>query len=129
MCGVVQGRVWCHPGPFICAAPQWRRPLLHTGPILARAPGGAGRAGRCGRKGVSVVVKASVTPEMIRASDFNGDGTVGFADFLAFVPHFGKNPGDAGYDLKFDLDGDQGIGFSDFLIFAQSFGQPVDSAG
>ena len=78
---------------------------------------------------VSVVVKARVSPEMIRASDFNGDGKVEFADFLAFVSHFGKKPGDADYDLKFDLDGNQEVGFNDFLIFAQSFGQPVDSAG
>ena len=78
---------------------------------------------------VSVVVKASVSPEMIRASDFNGDGKVEFADFLGFVSHFGRKLGDAGYESKFDLNGDEAVGFSDFLIFAQSFGQVVDSAG
>ena len=75
------------------------------------------------------MVKANVSPEMIRASDFNGDGKVEFADFLAFVSHFGKKLGDADYESKFDLDGDEAVGFNDFLIFAQSFGQLVDSAG
>ncbi|MCZ6634693.1 MAG: hypothetical protein O7G87_14915, partial [bacterium] len=78
---------------------------------------------------VSVVVKVRVSPEMIRGSDFNGDGRVEFADFLDFVPHFGTNPSDAGYESKFDLDGDEAVGFNDFLIFAQSFGQLVDSTG
>ena len=78
---------------------------------------------------VSVVVKPNVSPEMIRASDFNGDGKVEFADFLAFVSHFGQKPGDAGYDSKFDLDGNQEVGFNDFLTFAQSFGGSVDTTG
>ena len=76
---------------------------------------------------VSVNVKTSVSPELIRASDFNGDGKVEFSDFLDFVSHFGKGAGDADYESKFDLDGDQLVGFNDFLLFVQSFGQSVDS--
>ncbi|MCZ6633450.1 MAG: hypothetical protein O7G87_08600 [bacterium] len=81
------------------------------------------------RKIAAPPVVSQVSPEIIRASDFNGDGKVAFADFLDFVQHFGKKPGDAGYESKFDLDGDQEIGFNDFLIFVQSFGQSVDNAG
>lgn len=77
---------------------------------------------------VSVIVKTSVSPELIRASDFNRDGKVEFADFLDFVPHFGKGSEDVDYESKFDLDGDQSVGFNDFLLFVQSFGQSVDSA-
>ena len=56
-------------------------------------------------------------------ADFNGDGTVGFPDFLLFVGAYGMSRGDAGYDERFDLDGNGAIGFSDLLIFAESFGQ------
>ena len=59
--------------------------------------------------------------------DLNGDGTVGFPDFLIFAQTFGKNSGDAGYVASADLNGDGAVGFPDFLIFAQAFGQPVGS--
>ena len=55
--------------------------------------------------------------------DFDGDGTVGFPDFLLFAGAWGLDRGDAGYDARFDLDGNGTIGFSDFLIFAESFGK------
>ena len=56
------------------------------------------------------------------AADFDGDGAVGFTDFLRFAGAFGLSRGDAGYDARYDLDGNGMIGFSDFLIFAGSFG-------
>ena len=59
--------------------------------------------------------------------DFDGDGTVGFSDFLQFVRRFGTQSGDAGFEARFDLDADRVIGFSDFLIFAQNFGKEVSS--
>ncbi len=55
--------------------------------------------------------------------DFDGDGTVGFSDFLQFAGNFGLSHGDEGYDARFDLDGNGAIGFSDFLIFAGAFGK------
>ena len=58
-------------------------------------------------------------------SDFDGDGTVGFNDFLEFVARFGLNQGDEGYEARFDLDGDGRIGFNDFLIFTEAFGENV----
>ncbi len=54
--------------------------------------------------------------------DFDGDGTVGFGDFLLFAAAFGQSQGDAGYDARYDLDEDGTIGFGDFLIFAGAFG-------
>lgn len=54
-------------------------------------------------------------------ADFNGDGQVGFPDFLLFVTAFGtENP-----DPRFDLDDDGKVGFSDFLVFAGVFGKTV----
>ena len=60
-------------------------------------------------------------------SDFNGDGTVGFGDFLQFAAQFGLSQDDEGYDVRFDLDGNGAIGFSDFLIFAGAFGNNTSS--
>lgn len=54
--------------------------------------------------------------------DFDGDGSVGFPDFLQFAQVYGKHSTDADFDSRFDLDNDGAIGFSDFLIFATSFG-------
>ena len=59
--------------------------------------------------------------------DFDGDGAVGFADFLLFVAQFGFSEDDEGYEARFDLDGDGMIGFGDFLIFANAFGKAVSS--
>ncbi len=57
--------------------------------------------------------------------DFDGDGTIGFSDFLLFVDVFGSRQGDEGYEARYDLDGNGTIGFSDFLIFGQHFGKEV----
>ena len=63
------------------------------------------------------------TTAQSRSPDFDGDGTVGFADFVQFAARFGLSQDDAGYDARFDLDGNGAIGFSDFLIFAGAFGK------
>ncbi len=54
--------------------------------------------------------------------DFNGDGTVGFADFVAFAEAFGSTSADPDFDPKFDLDGNGTVGLGDFVIFARAFG-------
>ena len=59
--------------------------------------------------------------------DFDGDGTIGFGDFVKFAAKFGLGQSDAGYDPLFDLNGDGEIGFSDFVIFAQDFGKEAPS--
>ena len=60
--------------------------------------------------------------------DFDGDGTVGFGDFVQFAAKFGLSQGDEGYDARYDLDGNGAIGFSDFVIFAQAFGKNISSS-
>lgn len=54
--------------------------------------------------------------------DFDGDGEVGFSDFLLFAAVFGTAAGDDAFDPRFDLDTDGAIGFPDFLAFATAFG-------
>jgi hypothetical protein len=55
----------------------------------------------------------------ILPGDFDGNGEVGFPDFLAFAQAFGQdNP-----SSEADLNGDGRVDFSDFLVFAQNFGR------
>lgn len=54
--------------------------------------------------------------------DFNGDGSVGFPDFIAFAGGFGATIGQENYDAAFDLDNSGEIGFPDFIQFASAFG-------
>ena len=62
-------------------------------------------------------------------ADLDGDGTVGFADFLIFAGMFGAKQGDDRFDARADLDGDGAIGFGDFLIFANAFGSSGSGGG
>ena len=68
-----------------------------------------------------ITFNAAVSP------DFDGDGTVGFSDFVLFASRFGSQQGDAGFDARFDLDADGTVGFNDFLIFARNFGKEVSA--
>ena len=61
--------------------------------------------------------------------DFDGDGTVGFSDFLTFAGAFGSRQGDAKYNAAQDLNSDGSIDFTDFLIFAGDFGSQVPPSG
>ena len=61
--------------------------------------------------------------------DFDGDGTVGFSDFLQFAGQYGARQGDGQYEARYDLDGDGAISFSDFLAFASSYGTQVPPSG
>ena len=65
------------------------------------------------------------TSRQSRAPDWDGDGEVGFGDFMKFAAKYGYGRGQAGYDPRYDLDRDGEVGFSDFLILARAFGQSV----
>ena len=54
--------------------------------------------------------------------DFDGNGAVGFSDFVQLAAKFGLTRRDVGYEVRYDLDRNGTIGFSDFLIFAGAFG-------
>ena len=70
---------------------------------------------------------SAITFNATPSADFDGDGTVGFSDFIAFASKFGTQRGDAAFDARFDLDGDGEAGFSDFIAFARQFGTTVGS--
>ena len=77
--------------------------------------------------GIDQAVMFSVAA--VATLDFDGNGAVGFADFLLFVAQFGFSEDDEGYKARFDLDGDGTIGFGDFLLLANAFGKEVSSLG
>ena len=58
-----------------------------------------------------VRIVARLEAGQVVVGDFDGDGAVGFSDFLLFATGFG------GTDSRFDLNGDGAVGFADFLIF------------
>ena len=77
----------------------------------------------------TVSLNGTVTLLSVPSPDFDGDGRVGFTDFVLFASRFGSTPGDGTYEAKYDLDVDGAIGFSDFVIFAGDFGKEVSSSG
>ena len=74
---------------------------------------------------IALQVSTSTAP----SPDFDGNGIVNIADFLAFVSQFGNRQGDGKYDAKYDLNSDGEIGIADFLSFVNDFGKEVSSSG
>ena len=91
---------------------------------LARAE--LGRGGQIASATIDARVELTL---QVLTPDFNRDGMVNFADFLAFGGQYGARQGDGRYDAKYDLDSDGAIGFGDFLIFGDSYGQGVSTPG
>lgn len=54
--------------------------------------------------------------------DFDDNGMVNLADFLALAGAFGAVSGDGNFDARVDMDGSGGIDLTDFLAFAAVFG-------
>ena len=103
---------------------RFRTTAEFSGTAIRMVRAELGRGGQIER--IILVIRVelqAVTP------DFNGDGMVGFADFLAFGNHFGARQGDEKYEARYDLDGDGKIGFSDFLTFGNNFGKEISSPG
>ena len=72
----------------------------------------------------SVVVRIGEASES-PTPDFDGDGTVGFRDFIMFAQKYGAVAGDGSYEARFDLDSNGDVGFRDFILFAQVYGKPA----
>ncbi len=56
-------------------------------------------------------------------ADFDGDGVVGFPDFLLFAEAYGSD------NVRFDLNDDGQVDFNDFLLFAGDFGKVTHEEG
>ena len=89
---------------------------------VAFSPGGNTLASGSGDHTIRLWDVSPKTTPQSPDSDFDGDGTVGFSDFVRFAGAFGLSQGDMGYDAQYDLDGNGVVGFSDFVIFSREFG-------
>ena len=67
---------------------------------------------------VNVVGSGQVIPADAR-TDFDGSGTVDFADFLGFAGAFGTGA------VVYDVDSSGMVDFADFLVFIENFGRSV----
>ena len=104
---------------------RFRATAAFSGTAIRLVRAELGRGGQIESVTMDVRVALQSAPD----PDFDGDGMVGFADFLAFGSQFGARQGDGQYEAKYDLDSDGAIGFSDFQIFIKSFGEQIPSSG
>lgn len=65
---------------------------------------------------IFVLATAPALAKTSSNADFDGSGTVDFADFLQFVQAFGTT------EAVYDLDNNGTVDFADFLLFVQVFG-------
>ena len=75
--------------------------------------------------GVVLLVGSARGDTTAADADFDGNGKVEIADFLAFVNVFGLSQGNAGYQAVYDLNGNGTIDIPDFLVFVDAFGKDV----
>ncbi|MXZ09696.1 MAG: hypothetical protein F4Y79_09650, partial [Gemmatimonadetes bacterium] len=105
---------------------RFRTTVGFSGTAIRLVRAELGRSGRF--ETITIDVRVELKLQAL-TPDFNGDGVVNFADFLAFGGQFGSRQGDGRYEAKYDLDSDGAIGFGDFLIFGNSFGKEVPPSG
>ena len=72
-----------------------------------------------------VVTRDSVSCDPTAGGDLDGDGTVGFTDFLIFSNNFGQSGLSGASHLLGDLDCNGNVDFPDFLSFSAAFGTTV----
>lgn len=58
--------------------------------------------------------------------DFDGNGSIDIADFLAFVDVYGSSSSDATYNAQMDLDSSGSVDTADFLAFVNVYGSECD---
>ena len=105
---------------------HFRTTANFTGTTIRLTLAELGRGGPIERLPLNVNIELLSGP-VAPSPDFDGDGRVGFSDFLVFAENFGTQQGDGQYDARTDLDSDGRVGFSDFLIFAEAFGTAVET--
>ena len=75
-------------------------------------------------EGVIVFGTATAVCDATTGGDIDGDGTVGFSDFLILSDNFGTQVSGTGH-LQGDLDCSGDVAFADFLVLSNNFGNTV----
>ena len=74
--------------------------------------------------GLALTVGSIISGEVTISSsaDYNGDGSVTFADFVLFAVQYGSKVGDDNWEAVYDSDGNDVIDFQHFVFFAKNHG-------
>ena len=70
-----------------------------------------------------LLASGALSAQTAADADFDGDGMVGFSDFLLFVKAFRAFEDQSVYDAKFDLSQNGSVDFDDFVLFAKDYGK------
>ena len=97
-------------------------PNKGTGPSHTPSVGSASIEGSGVKQDVAASESLRSFSKAACPGDFNNNGSVDLADFLAFAGAFGTRSGDANYNALMDLDDNDAVDLSDFLAFAGVFG-------
>ena len=100
---------------------RWRLFIIVLAFLVFAGQAAAGPNANAVMSGQETKINAAPSP------DFDGNGVVGFLDFLQFVNVFRASRGDGIYEAKYDLNGNGVIDFPDFLLFADNFGKEVSA--
>ncbi|HCR18059.1 MAG TPA: hypothetical protein DIU35_11300 [Candidatus Latescibacteria bacterium] len=76
--------------------------------------------------GASVVLRAAAANISEATPDLDGDGVVGFPDFIKFAQAFGSKTDDDKFNAGADLDSNGAVEFRDFVLFAQNYGKNIE---
>ncbi|MDA0746907.1 MAG: hypothetical protein O2954_10335, partial [bacterium] len=73
----------------------------------------------------ALLIVGTGIPAYAQSPDLDGDGNIGFRDFILFSQNFQlfARQGGAGFDATIDFDRNGVIQFEDYLIFAVNFGR------
>ena len=69
--------------------------------------------------GVLCLLPCLISAQTASDCDFDGDGEVGFGDFVAFAGAYHTS------QSKYDLDSNGRVGFGDFVLFVRFYGEEV----
>lgn len=73
----------------------------------------------------SITIDSGIQVPSHLIGDFDGNGDVGFSDFVDFAGSFGASASDDSFTASHDLDADGEVDFADFLVFASHFGDSL----
>ena len=100
---------------------RWRLFITVLAFLVFAGQAAAGPNANAVMSGQEAKINAAPSP------DFDGNGVVGFLDFLQFINVFRASRGDGTYEAKYDLNGNGVIDFPDFLLFVDNYGKEVSA--
>ena len=101
--GIVSLGGWATANSGLIGTVRFRTTGAFTSTVIQLVHAELGRGGQF--ETITLDVRVELKLQAL-TPDFNGDGVVNFADFLAFGGQYGAHQGDGRYEAKYDLDSD-----------------------